>query len=168
MSTPDLRDDPDLMKVLGVLTGDLLPVRQTTTEIIGGRPVILKGRYFLNEDDLTKELKALLHGRAFVADKDTISEVSAYSPRTYYISADKSNGLIVPGRSMAIGSEAGAAYVSGSAHFRWTDNGEHWTEWITMPIGKTYSFLPDEQVRFAEVQVYTDSGNIDLSLIVTR
>lgn len=168
MSTPDLRDDPDLMKVLGVLTGDLLPVRQTTTKIIEGRQIILKGRYFLNEDDLTKELKALLHGRAFVADKDTVSEVSALSPRTYYISADKSNGLIVPGRSMAIGSEAGAAYVSGSAHFRWTDNGEHWTEWVTMPIGKTFSFLPDEQVRFAEVQVYTDSGNIDISLIVTR
>ena len=168
MSTPDLRDDPDLMKVLGVLTGDLLPVRQTTTTIVKGRPVILKGRYFLNEDDLTKELKALLHGRAFVADKDSVSEVSALSPRTYYISADKSNGLIVPGRSMAIGTEAGAAYVSGSAHFRWTDNGEHWTEWVTMPIGKTFSFLPDEQVRFAEVQVYTDSGNIDVSLIVTR
>jgi len=168
MSTPVLRDDPDLMKVLGVLTGDLLPVRRTTTTMVGGRPVILKGRYFLNEDDLTKELKALLHGRAFVADKDSISEVSALSPKTYYISADKSNGLIVPGRSMAVGTEAGAAYVSGNAHFRWTDNGEHWTEWITMPIGKTFSFLPDEQVRFAEVQVYSDSGNIDVSLIVTR
>ena len=168
MSDQDLRDDPELMKVLGVLTGDLLPVRQTVTAEIEGKRVFLKGRYFLNEEDLTDELKALLHGRAFVADKDSISEVSAFSPRTYYISADKSNGLIVPGRSMAIGSEAGAAYVSGNAHFRWTDNGEHWTEWVTMPIGKTFSFLPQELVRFAEVQVYTDSGNIEVSLIVTR
>ena len=168
MNDTELRDDPDLMKVLGVLTGDLLPVRHIETTIVDGRRVILKGRYFLNEEDLEDNLKALLHGRAFVADKDTITEVSALSPRTYYISADKSNGLIVPGRSMAIGSEASAAYVSGSAHFRWTDNGEHWTEWITMPIGKTFSFLPDEKVRFAEVQVYTDSGNINLSLIVTR
>lgn len=168
MNDTVLRDDADLMKVLGVLTGDLLPVRQIETTIVDGRSIILKGRYFLNEEDLDDNLKALLHGRAFVADKDTITEVSAFSPRTFYISADKSNGLIVPGRSMAIGSEAGAAYVSGSTHFRWTDNGEHWTEWVTMPIGKTFSFLPDEQVRFAEVQVYADSGNIDLSLIVTR
>jgi len=168
MSTPELRDDQDLMKVLGVLTGDLLPVRQIQTTVVDGKRVILKGRYFLNEDDLEDNLKALLHGRAFVVDKDTVSEVSALSPKTYYVSADKSNGLIVPGRSMAIGTEASTAYVSGNAHFRWTDNGEHWTDWITMPIGKVFSFLPQEQVRFAEVQVYTDSGNIDLSLIVTR
>lgn len=168
MESEDLRNDEVLMKSLGVLTGDLLPVRQTITAEVEGRRVILKGRYFLNEDDLTDELKALLHGRAFVVDKDPVLEVSALSPRTYYISADKSNGLIVPGRSMAVGTEAGTAYVSGNAHFRWTDNGEHWTKWITMPIGKTFSFLPDEQVRFAEVQVYTDSGNIQVSLIVTR
>lgn len=168
MNAVDPFEDKDLMTSLELLTGDLLPVRKVEVSVVEGQPVVVKGRYYLNEDDLTDSLKSLLHGRAFVADKETISEVSAASPRTYYISADKSNGLIVPGRSMAIGTEAGAAYVSGNAHFRWTDDGEHWTKWITMPIGKTFSFLPQEQVRFAEVQIYTDSGNIDASLIVTR
>jgi hypothetical protein len=168
MAAVDPLEDKDLMTSLGMLTGDLLPVRKEEITVIEGQPVTIKGRYYLNEEDLSDSLKGLLHGRAFVADKDTISEVSSAAPRTYYISADKSNGLIVPGRSMAIGSAAGAAYVSGNAHFRWTDDGERWTSWITMPIGKTFSFLPDEQVRFAEVQVYADSGNIDVSLIVTR
>ena len=168
MNAVDPLEDKDLMTSLGMLTGDLLPVRKDEVEVIEGQPVITKGRYYLNEDDLTDSLKGLLHGRAFVADSDTISEVSSAAPRTYYVSADKSNGLIVPGRSMAIGSAAGAAYVSGNAHFRWTDDGEHWTKWVTMPIGKTFSFLPQELVRFAEVQVYTDSGNIEVSLIVTR
>lgn len=168
MNAVDPLEDQDLMTSLGMLTGDLLPVRKEEITVIEGQPVTIKGRYYLNEDDLTDNLKGLLHGRAFVADGDTISEVSSTAPRTYYISADKSNGLIVPGRSMAIGSAAGAAYVSGSAHFRWTDDGEHWTKWVTMPIGKTFSFLPQELVRFAEVQVYTDSGNIEVSLIVTR
>lgn len=168
MSSEDLLKDQDLVTSLELLTGDLLPVRKEEVTVIGGQPVIVKGRYYLNEDDLTDSLKGLLHGRAFVVDKEVVSEVSSASPRTYYISADKSNGLIVPGRSMAIGTAAGSAYVSGVAHFRWTDDGEHWTKWITMPIGKTFSFLPEEQVRFAEVQIYTDSGNIEASLIVTR
>ena len=168
MNAVDPLEDQDLMTSLGMLTGDLLPVRKEEVTVIEGQPVTIKGRYYLNEEDLTDSLKGLLHGRAFVADGDTISEVESAAPRTYYISADKSNGLIVPGRSMAIGSAAGAAYVSGSAHFRWTDDGEHWTKWVTMPIGKTFSFLPQELVRFAEVQVYTDSGNIEVSLIVTR
>ena len=168
MNAVDPLTDEDLMTSLGILTGDLLPVRKEEVTVIAGQPVITKGRYYLNEEDLPDNLKELLHGRAFVADKDAISEVSSAAPRTYYISADKSNGLIVPGRSMAIGSAAGAAYVSGEAHYRWTDDGEHWTKWITMPLGKTFSFLPQELVRFAEVQVYTDSGNIEVSLIVTR
>lgn len=168
MNTTDPLEDKDLVTSLEMLTGDLLPVRKEEVTVVAGQPVVVKGRYYLNEEELPDNLKELLHGRAFVADKDTISETSSASPRTYYVSADKSNGLIVPGRSMAMGSAAGAAYVSGNAHFRWTDNGEHWTKWVTMPIGRTYSFLPQELVRFAEVQVYTDSGNIEVSLIVTR
>jgi len=161
-------DDEGLMKALGVLTGDLLPVRDIRVVEIDGRPVVISGRYYLSEEDLPENLARLLHGRAYVADKDPITEVSAFSPKTYYISADKSNGIIVPGRSMSIVADAGVNYVSGDAHYRWTDDGEKWTNWITMPIGKSFSFLPQELVRFAEVQVYSDSGNINLSIIVTR
>ena len=168
MVASDPKKDENLMESLGILTGDLLPVRTLTTAVVHGKEILVKGRYFQEEDDLPKVLKNLLHGRAFVADKDTITEVSSASPRTYYISADKTNGLLVPGRSMSIGAAAGTGYVSGDAHYRWTDDGERWTGWITLPIGKTFSFLPQELVRFAEVQVYTDSGNIDVSLIVTR
>lgn len=165
-STPS--EDVDLMKVLGVLTGDLLPVKQTNVTDIYGTQVTGEGRYYLEEADLPQHLSFLLHGRAYVVDKDTITEISAFSPRTYYVSADKSNGLIVPGRAMSIVAEAGSHYVSGDAHFRWTDDGEKWTNWVTMPIGKSFSFLPQELVRFGEIQVYSDSGNIDMSIIVTR
>ena len=168
MSGLDLLEDKDLMKALGVLTGDLLPVRRIETTEVAGKRVIQKGRYYLDEEELPGSLKGLLHGRAFVADKEIISEVSSASPKTYYISADKVNGLIIPGRSMSIGCEAGPSYVSGDAHYRWTDDGERWTGWITLPIGKVFSFLPQEKSRFAEVQVYTDSGNILVSVIVTR
>lgn len=168
MVTTSPSDDADVMKALGVLTGDLLPVKNIEIAIVDGQPVIIHGRYFQSEDDLPEHLASLLHGRAYVVDKDPITEVSKFSPRTYYVSADKSNGLIIPGRSMSIVADAGTNYVSGDAHYRWTDDGEKWTNWVTMPIGKSFSFLPQELVRFAEVQVYSDSGNIDVSLIVTR
>jgi len=162
MSTPDLRDDPDLMKVLGVLTGDLLPVRQTTTEIIDGQPIIVRGRYFLNEEDLSDLLQTLLHGRAFVIDKSAIFETSSSSPATYYISADKTHGLLVPGRSLSINVE------NGDAHYRWTDDGERWTSWVTLPDGATDSYLPQEQNRFAELQTYVDKAGTLISIRVTR
>lgn len=162
MNTPDLRDDPDLMKTLGVLTGDLLPVRQTTIIAVKGRPVIVKGRYFLNEDDLSSLLKTLLHGRAFVIDKESIASTSSSSPVTYYISADKTHGLLVPGRSLSINIE------KGQAHYRWTDDGEKWTNWITLPDGATDSYLPQEKNRFAEIQVYVDKAGTLISLRVTR
>jgi len=162
MSKPDLRDDPDLMKVLGVLTGDLLPVRQTTTEIIEGKTVIVKGRYFLNEDDLSSLLKTLLHGRAFVIDKESVTSTSSSSPKTYYISADKTHGLLVPGRSLSINVE------NGQAHYRWTDDGEKWTNWITLPDGATDSYQPQEQNRFAEIQVYVEKAGTLISVRVTR
>lgn len=162
MSTPDLRDDPDLMKVLGVLTGDLLPVRQITTSIVEGIPVTVKGRYFLNEEDLSDLLKTLLHGRAFVVDKESVPETSSSSPVTYYISANKTHGLLVPGRSLSINVE------SGQAHYRWTDDGEKWTNWITLPDGATDSYLPQEKNRFAEIQVYVDKAGTLISIRVTR
>lgn len=161
-------EEEALNEVFSVLTGDLLPVRRIETAVVNGKPVLLKGRYFLDEEDLPDTLKGLLHGRAFVADREIISEVSSASPKTYYISADKTNGLVIPGRSMSIGCETSPSYVSGNAHYRWTDDGEKWTGWITLPIGKVFSFLPQEKSRFAEVQVYTDSGNIAVSIIVTR
>ncbi|MHA1287249.1 MAG: hypothetical protein ACTSPB_07565 [Candidatus Thorarchaeota archaeon] len=162
MSTPDLRDDPNLMKVLGVLTGDLLPVRRTTTTIVEGKPVTVKGRYFLNEDDLSDLLKTLLHGRAFVIDKESVTETSSSSPVTYYISADKTHGLLVPGRSLSINVEGG------NAHYRWTDDGEKWTNWVTLPDGATDSYLPQEMNRFAEIQAYVDKAGTLVSMRVTR
>jgi len=161
-------EDEALNEVFSVLTGDLLPVRQIKTIVVEGRKVIVKGRYYLDEEDLPANLKELLHGRAYVVDKDLITEVSSASPKTYYISADKSHGLIVPGRSMCINADGDSTYVSGDAHYRWTDDGEHWSKWITLPVGVVYSFLQEEKTRFAEVQAYTDAGGINISLIVTR
>ena len=161
-------EDKALHEVFSVLTGDLLPVRQTKSIVVKGRKVIVKGRYYLNEEDLPSNLTELLHGRAYVVDKDLITEVSSASPKTYYISADTANGLIVPGRSMCISADGDSTYVSGDAHYRWTDDGEHWTDWISLPVGRVDSYLQAEKTRFAEVQAYTDAGGIKISLIVTR
>lgn len=162
MGTQELRDDPKLMKVLGVLTGDLLPVRKVTTQMVEGSPVVVKGRYFLEEEELSDLLKTLLHGRAFVINKASISSVSESSPTTYYISADKTHGLLVPGRSLSINAE------NGDAHYRWTDDGEKWTNWITLPDGATDSYLPQEKNRFAEIQAYVDKAGTLVSIRVTR
>ena len=162
MNAVDPLEDKDLMTSLGMLTGDLLPVRKEEIAVVEGRPVIIKGRYYLNEEDLTDNLKGLLHGRAFVADKDSISEVSSTAPRTYYISADKARGLLVPGRSLSINVEGE------DAHYRWTDDGEKWTNWITLPDGATDSYLPQELNRFAEIQVYVDKAETLVSVRVTR
>lgn len=161
-------EDEALNEVFSVLTGDLLPVRQTKTIVVEGRKVIVKGRYYLEEDDLPAGLQGLLHGRAYVVDKDLITEMSSASPKTYYISADKTKGLIVPGRSMSLSADGDLTYPGGDAHYRWTDDGEHWTGWVTLPVGMVYSFSPVEKARFAEVQVYSDQGGINISLIVTR
>ena len=168
MSGGDPLEDEDLVKQLNVLTGDLLPVRITTVVDVGGRKKILKGRYFMEEEDLPGNLKELLHGRAYVVDKDLITEVSSAAPKTYYISADKAKGIIIPGRSMCISADGDLTYVSGDAHYRWTDDGERWTEWISLPVGRVYSYLQAEKTRFAEVEAYTDAGGIKISLIVTR
>lgn len=162
MADTELRDDAELMKVLGVLTGDLLPVRQIKTTIVDGEEIIVKGRYFTNEEDLSKFLQTLLHGRAFVIDRESIQSTSPIAPTTYYISADKTSGLLVPGRSLSINTEKGIM------HYRWTDDGEKWTDWITMPDGATDSYSPQENVRFAEIQVYVDKAGTLASLRVTR
>lgn len=168
MSGEDPLDDEQLIEAFSALTGDLLPVRRTDTVIVEGRQVIRKGRYYLDEEDLPENLKGLLHGRAYVIDKDLITETSSASPKTYYISADKTKGLIIPGRSMSISADGDLTYVSGDAHYRWTDDGERWTEWVTLAVGYVYSFSPIEKARFAEIQVYSDAGGIKISLIVTR
>ena len=162
MNAVDPLEDKDLMTSLGMLTGDLLPVRKEEVTVIEGQPVVVKGRYYLNEEDLTDNLKGLLHGRAFVADKDVIPETSSTAPRTYYISADKSRGLLVPGRSLSINVEGG------NAHYRWTDDGEKWINWITLPDGATDSYLPQEMNRFAEIQAYVDKADTLISVRVTR
>lgn len=162
MSGSDPREDEDLIKSLNILTGDLLPVRRIETKTIEGRRVITKGRYFIEEEDLPEHLKGLLHGRAYVVDKDVITEVSSATPRTYYISADKTKGVIVPARSLSISSE------NGTIHYRWTDNGEQFTAWISLPDGAIDSYLQQEEVRFAEIQVYADTPDTLLSIRGTR
>lgn len=168
MGGSDPREDEALIESFNVLTDDLLPVRKAEIVVVEGKQVIHKGRYYLDEEDLPKNLKGLLHGRAYVIDKDLITETSSASPKTYYISADKTKGLIIPGRSMSISADGDLTYVSGDAHYRWTDDGERWTEWVTLAVGYVYSFSPVEKTRFAEIQVYSDSGGIKISLIVTR
>ena len=157
-----------------VSPGEVLPEDTVEDELhaltsqVYDLPPITRGRYIMDEENLPDAYKELLHGRAFVIDKDLITEVSSASPKTYYISADVANGLIIPGRSMSISADGDLTYVSGDAHYRWTDDGEHWTSWITLLVGQTYSYLPYEKARFAELQAYSDAGGIRISLIVTR
>ncbi len=125
-------------------------------------PQITRGIYILDEEDLPETYKELLHGRAFVVDREEITETSSTAPRTYYIAADQVQGLIVPGRSIFIKSE------EESAHYRWTDSGESWTDWITLQDGQGHAYLPQELCRFAEVQVYCQSVGALISLRVTR
>lgn len=125
-------------------------------------PPITRGVYILNEENLPETYKELLHGRAYVIDREEITETDSASARTYYIAADKVQGLVVPARSMSINSENGTIY------YRFTDNGEHWTNWITLPDSASDSYLQQEQARFAEIQVYTNIPGTLLSIRGTR
>jgi len=125
-------------------------------------PPITRGRYILNEEDLPESYKELLHGRAYVKDSETITEDSAISPRTYYIAADKVQGLIVPARSMFI------EVKNGDIKYRFTDNGEQWTDWISLETGISDDYPPQNKNRFAEVQVYKTSGTPVINIIASR
>ncbi len=115
-------------------------------------PPITRGIYILDEADLPDEKKELLHGRAYVVDREQVTETSPNSPRTYYIAADKTQGLIVPARAISINAELDTVY------YRWSDSGLAWTSWITLFAGVIDNYLAEELNRFAELQVYGASA----------
>uniref|UniRef100_A0A6M3M7R6 Uncharacterized protein n=1 Tax=viral metagenome TaxID=1070528 RepID=A0A6M3M7R6_9ZZZZ len=154
----------DLLESLGIITGDddLLPVRQVFNFDSVDRTI---GYYIMEESDLEKKFKNLhylLHGRAYIIDRESITATSKSTPQTFYIAADKQNGLIVPGRSMFV--EA----VNDELYYRWTDNGYHWTEWITLMANKWHAYDTIEKCRFAEVQVYAKTASSKFTLRTTR
>ena len=157
----------DVLQSLSSLTGDmgLLDVRQIVYTNVQGFAVRTRGNYYLDEEQLKSEnidLYNLLHGRAYVIDRQNITTVSSSSPITFYIAADKGKGLIIPARSLSID-------IKGSdGHYRWTDDGENWTDWITLPDGAIDSYLPQEQDRFAEIQIYVDKVDTKVSLRSSR
>ena len=125
-------------------------------------PPITRGTYILAEEDLPKEYKELLHGRAYVIDAEITTETDSAAPRTYYIAADQVQGLIVPARSMFIKCEGG------NAKYRFSDDGERWTSWVSLQNGMGHAYIPQELCRFAEVQVYAETYGTLISLRATR
>lgn len=123
---------------------------------------ITRGTYVLEEENLPDAYKELLHGRAFISDCDTITENNSVSPRTYYIAADKVQGLIVPARSMFI------EVKNGDIKYKWSDDGERWTDWISLETGISDDYSPQSKNRFAEVQVYKTSGTPLINIIASR
>lgn len=123
---------------------------------------ISRGTYIMNEEDLPEQFKELLHGRAYVIDKEEISETDSSAARSYYIAADKVQGLIVPSRTLFIKCE------NSTGHYRFTDDGDKWTDWITLEDGMAHTYIPQELCRFAEVQVYADQTDGIITLRATR
>lgn len=123
--------------------------------------LITRGIYIMEESELPDAYKELLHGRPFIIDRLTITSTSS-SPTIFYISADKVQGLIVPSRSLFIKSEISDAY------YRTTDDGDKWTDWITLTEGTGHTYFKDELCRFAEVQVYTADPEALITLRATR
>jgi len=153
-----------VLNALGVVTGDddLFSLRFDVDTGLIGRST---GLYIMEEAELKERFKNLydiLHGRAYIVDRRFVIETSSSGPYTFYVAANKHNGLIIPGRSLFIES------VDGTAHYRWTDDGEKWTEWTTINSGEWHSFSSDEHCRFAEIQVYMDTTMDKITLRVTR
>lgn len=121
-----------------------------------------RGRYILEEDCLPEEYKKILHGRIFVIDRVEITANTENGAETYYIASDKVQGLIVPARSISIRSEIN------DSHYRWTDDGDRWTGWITLPSGTTHTYNTEEKCRFAELQIYSAEAGSLISLRAAR
>jgi hypothetical protein len=126
-------------------------LRALTAQVIE-LPPITRGIYIFDEDDLSDEKKELLHGRAYVVDREQVTETDPNSPRTYYVAADQGQGLIVPARALSINAELDTVY------YRFSDNGIAWTSWITLFSGVIDNYLAEELNRFAELQVYGASA----------
>jgi hypothetical protein len=132
-------------------TGVEYQLEALTTQMFVLSP-ITRGVYVLDEADLPKEKKELLHGRAYVVDREQVMETNPNSPRTYYIAADQGQGLIVPARAISINAELDTIY------YRWSDSGEKFTRWITLFAGVIDNYMAEEKNRFAEIQVYGASA----------
>lgn len=154
--------DPDILTDISILSGDILPVRRITDSIGTDGNISKKGTYFQEEEDLPKQLAPLLHGRAYVINDYTITSTSPSSPDTFYIAADKVQGLVIPARGLSIDSQFDDAY------YRWTDDGIKWTNWITLPNGTVDSYPVMDMNRFAEVQVYGRTTNTVIGLRASR
>jgi len=152
----DTSDEEDIFSSLDVLTAPDVTLQFT---YIPSK----FGTYALEEDTLSDEVKALLHGRAFVIDNESITETSSGSPRVYYLASDRVIGLVVPARSLSIDNDG-----PDDLYYRWTDDGEKWTAWITLNEGETHDYDTYEKCRFAEIQVYAYTSGAKLSLRATR
>lgn len=122
-----------------------------------------RGRYILEEEDLPAEDVRLLHGRAMVIDGEAVTETGSGNPRTYYIAYDQVQGLVVPARSLSI-----EAVGPDDLYYRWTDDGEHWSAWVTLYEGVTHEYEVDNKCRFAELQVYAVTPGAILNIRATR
>jgi hypothetical protein len=122
-----------------------------------------RGDYIMSEDDLSQDEKDLLHGRAFVVDREIITELDPMSPRTYYIAYDQVQGLVVPARSIVLENTSTVIVM-----YRWTDDGVKWGSWITLDINTVHTYEVEQKCRFAEVQVYSASSGGIISIVGTR
>ena len=154
----------EVLRSLEAITGDpeILPVRKIEVTQHEGKVISTYGSYFMEEKDLPPTLNNLLHGRAYIIDRNNIEPINKGSAVTFYVAANKTKGLIIPGRSLFI--EA----VNGIAHYRWTDDGYRWTDWTTIPANSWHSYRSDEHCRFAEIQVYVDNPHDKITVRVTR
>jgi len=116
----------------------------------------------MDEDFLSDQQKLLLHGRAYIIDREEIIGTSSNNPVTYYIASDQVQGLVVPARTLSLKSE------DSDIHYRWTDNGAQWTNWVTIEERSLHTYSPEEKCRFHEVQVYADENVAKISLRATR
>lgn len=172
-------DTPGDLPEIGILSGDVAgtgdegddggeggqpPVQPLTDDLIEYFfNLRTRGGYIMDEDKLPEGAKLLLHGRSYIIDRSAVTAIDSGSASTYYLAADKVQGLVVPARSLSIENTG-----PGSMYYRWTDDGEKWTSWVTMDEGVTHEFAPDEKCRFAEVQVYVETSGALLSLRATR
>lgn len=122
-----------------------------------------RGAYVLEEGDLSEEDKRLLHGRAFIVSEGVVAGTDSANALTYYIAYDQVQGLVVPARSMSI-----EAVGPDDIYYRWTDNGEQWTAWVTLYEGMTHEYEVDNKCRFAEVQVYAATSGAVVNIRATR
>lgn len=154
----------DILYSLEAITGDpeVLNVKKIEVTQHEGEIISTYGSYFMNEAQLPSTLSKLLHGRAYIVDREVMTVLTKGTANTYYIAANKTKGLIIPGRTLFI--EA----VNNIAHYRWTDDGSKWTEWTTIPAHSWHVYRSDEHCRFAEIQVYVDELNDMITVRVTR